>query len=61
MLGRTDSPIGKKKQVPPSVELYRDAKSFLGFLVNHNLPHPYVFHKFIILKGVKVICFDRLL
>ncbi len=25
----------------------------LGFVVNHNTPLPYVFHKSIILKGVK--------
>ena len=61
MPGRTDSPIGKKKQVPPSVELYRDANLSWGFWLTIIPPHPYVFHKFIILKGVKVICFDTLL
>ncbi len=33
----------------------------IGNLVNHKHPPPYVFHKSIILKVVKVLCFDRLL
>ncbi len=33
----------------------------LGFVVNHNTSLPYVFHKSIILKKVKTLCFDRLL
>ena len=36
-------------------------KSFIGFLVNHNSPPPRVFRKSMFHKGVKVVCFDRLL
>ena len=33
----------------------------IGRVVNHNTPGPYAFCKYIIIKGVKVLCFDRLL